>query len=469
MRHTPQGWWLEEAGGADPPPQPGPAGTVDADVLVVGGGYTGMWTAWHVLQREPEARVAILEAGLCGHGPSGRNGGFCHGLWSSLPDLRERFGDEEALRLCEAAAASVDAIGAWCEREGVDAWFRRGGELRVSTAPAQDGVGAESVAVAAALGRPGRVRALSTAEVGERCASPVFRGGTFVEHGATVQPARLALGLRRRLIERGAGLYEGARARGVTATPAGVVAETASGRVRAPRAVLAAGGALAGLGPLRRRLMVASSHIVLTEPVPDVLDELGWRGGEAITDGRDFLHYFRTTRDDRIAFGWAGGHVAPGARTGGRIEVDPAIATQAMRHLARIFPATASRRITHAWGGPIDIAPAHLPWVADLDPGRPGAVQAAAGYTGNGVGPSHLVGRILAARALDGADEASTLPLVGPPPASVPPEPLRWAGASVVRAALLRREAADEESRRADPLTRAVAGLPARLGVTLGR
>jgi glycine/D-amino acid oxidase-like deaminating enzyme len=466
MRHAARSWWIDEAGGVDDP-QPELSGDAACDVAIAGGGYTGMWTAWHVKQLAPDARVVLLEADLCGHGPSGRNGGFVEDLWFNLPSLRARFGDAGALAIGRAAAASVDDIGAWCEQEGVDAWFRRGGQLVVSAAPAQDGAGDDTVRAAAELGVPQEVVALSPEEVRRRCASPVFRGGTFLPTGATVQPARLALGLRRRLLDRGVEIHEHTRVRRVVDRgAAGVELLTDHGRVRAAHGVLAAGGALAAFPPLRGRLTVASSHIVLTEPVPDVLEELGWTGGEAITDGRALLHYFRTTADDRIVFGWAGGRVAAGARLRGRIEVDPAVIAQVRRDLERFFPMLAGRTLTHAWGGPIDIAPAHLPTVGSTS----ARLHHAFGYTGNGVGPSQLMGRILARLALDRRDELTALPLVdAPPDRAVPPEPARVVGGSVVLAALKRKEAAEERGERPNPLTAFIASLPSRLGMTVGR
>src|SRR5688572_9517406 len=160
-----------------------------------------MWTAWRLLDRG--ARVVLLEAQVCGHGPSGRNGGFCETLWSNLPSLRERFGDERALAACEASSDSVRAIGEWCSEQGVDAWFQQAGFLETSTTAAQDAVIDEILAAAAAVA-PGRVVALDADGVRARCSSPRFRRGLFVPDDATVQPARLALGLRRRLLERGA-------------------------------------------------------------------------------------------------------------------------------------------------------------------------------------------------------------------------------------------------------------------------
>jgi glycine/D-amino acid oxidase-like deaminating enzyme len=461
VRHTARSWWLDEAGGvADPAPSL--RGDVAADVVVVGGGYTGMWAAWHLAGEG--ASVALVEADVCGHGPSGRNGGFVEDVWLSLPSLVARSGEAGALAVGRAAEGSVRAIEAWCSSEGVDSWFRGGGQLVVSTAAGFDGVGEEAAGVAASLGVADRVVVLDGEDVAARCSSPVFRAGVWMPAGATVQPARLALGLRAALIARGVRVFEGTRVRRV-ADGRGV--ETDGGRVLASQVVLGAGGALAGFPPLRGRLTVASSHIVLTEPVPDVLEAVGWTGGEAITDARTLLHYFRTTRDGRIAFGWAGGRLAAGARLRGRIEVDPAVVAAAREHLVRIFPALRGRRITHAWGGPIDIAPSRMVVTGSLPSGR---VHFAYGYTGNGVGPSQLAGRILASLALDRRDEWTALPIVDPPPERrVPPEPLRWLGGTAVLTAMKRAEAAEEAGRRADPVTRFVAGLPRRLGITVGR
>jgi len=466
MRHSARSWWLDEAGDVD---VAAPLlGEVACDVVVVGGGYTGLWTARGVAAAG--ASVVVVEADVCGHGPSGRNGGFCEDLWLSLPSLRARFGDAAALALCRASEASVDAIDAFCVSSGVDAWFCRAGQLVVSAAPAQDGVGEDAVRAAASLGVGSKVVALDASAVRARFGSPVARGGVFLPTGASVQPARLALGLRAAVREV-ASVYERTPARRVLVRPDGVEVVTPTGRVRAPHAVLAAGGALAGLGPLRGSLAVGSSHIVLTEPVPDVLEELGWTGGETVTDGRALLHYTRTTPDGRIAFGWAGGRPAFGRRLGRHVEVDAGVARVTREHLERFFPPLRGRAVTHAWGGPIDIAPAHLPFVRSLGGGR---VWCAAGYTGNGVGPSHLAGRVLAALALDHRDDLTRLPIVEPRPGGnglprVPPEPIRFLGATLTTEAIKRKEAAEERGDRPDPVTAFVASLPERLGVTVGR
>jgi glycine/D-amino acid oxidase-like deaminating enzyme len=459
--HDAHGWWIAEAGA--PAPAPSLAGDLDADVVVIGGGYTGLWTAWELA--EAGAQVVVLEAERCGMGPSGRNGGFLSSLWLYLPLLREQYGDAAARELCEASVESVQAIGAWCADQEVDAWYREAPHLVVSCAPGQDGASANAVT-------GDEVVVLTEAETRAVCDSPVFRTGVASLDGATVHPARLAFGLRARLLGRGVRIFEGSAVRALHTdrwhadAPGAVVAETGGGRVRAAAAVVAINAASGRLRRLRNRLTVSSSHIVLTEPVPDVIDALGWTGGEAITDGRALLHYFRTTRDGRILFGWGGGRMAAGARTGGRMDIDPDVVAATEQSLHRIFPALAGRRIDHAWGGPIDVSPTHLPAIVTLSGGR---AWAAFGYTGNGVGPSHLAARSLASLALGRRDAAARWAWIDPPPKRVPPEPLRVAGATVLRAALARSEAAAEAGGRSDPLTETLAALPAKLGLHIVR
>jgi glycine/D-amino acid oxidase-like deaminating enzyme len=351
--------------------------------------------------------VVLLEADRCGTGPSGRNGGFLSSLWLSFPLMREQYGERRARELCEASAESVEMVRDWCAAQGVDAWLREAPHLVVSCAPAQDGASAAAV-------DGENVLALSTEQTRAICDSPVFRGGVAPPSGATVHPARLAFGLRERLLARGVRIFEGSR---VTALHVdrggGVLAATAGGSVRAEAAAVAVNAASGQVRRLRDRLTVSSSHIVLTEPVPDVIERLGWTGGEAITDGRALLHYFRTTRDGRILLGWGGGRMEVGARTHGRAEVDPEVVEETRRGLLRIFPMLEGRRIEHAWGGPIDVSPTHLPAIVTLQGGR---AWAAFGYTGNGVGPSHLAGRSLAALALGRTEAAARWAWIDPPP-----------------------------------------------------
>ena len=464
MKLEPRGWWLQETGPVAA--APALAGDLAADVVVIGGGYTGMWAAWHLLERAPGCRVALLDAAICGDGPSGRNGGFVDHLAQAAPRLRALAGDAAARATIEASVASVAAIGAWCTDQDVDAWFRPAGQMVASAAPGQDGASDEAVEACRALGLEDELVPLTAEQVRARCAAAPLRGGVFARSTATVQPARLARGLRARLIERGVRVFEHSPVRVLREAPGGVVVETAAGRVRARAGVLALNAYSAAVGPLRRRLTVTSSHMVITEPAPDVLEVLGWTGGEAITDARRLVHYFRTTPDGRIAFGWGGGRIVCGARLRPRDEADPRLARQVAADLLRFFPELGGRKIELGWGGPIDASPSHLPIVETL-PG--GNTHAAFGYTGNGVGPSELCGRILAALALDERDPLTRLPIVQPDRRALPPEPLRVAGGQAIRAALDRAERAEEAGRPVSPAVRLVAELPRLLGVEIGR
>jgi glycine/D-amino acid oxidase-like deaminating enzyme len=464
MDHSRLGYWLQEAG--DIAPAAALESDLKADVVILGGGFTGLWTAWHLKLLEPDAKVVVLEADRCGHGPSGRNGGFCNAMWFSLASMRDRWGGEAALAVAQAAERSVHEIGEFCAAEGVDAWFRQGGYMQVSTTPAHDAIWERALDACRELGAEA-VAPLNATEVADRCTSPVFRGGAFYPTAATVQPARLVNGLRQRLEAKGVEVFERSPVRSLRDAADGVEARTAAASVRAGAAVIALGGAAKGWrGPLRSRLSVASSHIVLTEPVPDLIEEVGWSGGECITDSRALIDYFRTTPDGRIAFGWGGGRIAMGARLGGRAELDAAVVAATAEHLYEFFPGLAGRRITHAWGGPIDASPTHLPMVLPLPGGR---AYAAAGYTGNGVGPSHMVGRTLASLALDRRDEPSRLAFVDPSPPRVPPEPFHWVGGEAIRLGILAKEEAELAGRKPGRIASAVAKVPELIGFHIGR
>ena len=457
-------YWLSEAG---PSTSTKPLdGDVRADVVIVGGGYAGLWTAWAIREQSPDARVVVLEAAACGQGPSGRNAGFANSLWHHFAQLVEQFGDEAALAICREATASVEAIGSWATEQELDVWYRRAGHLKAAASPAQDGRWTPSVRECERVGEGRRYFALSAEEVRERCASPRLGAGALMPDSATVQPARLALGLRDAVVRAGVAVHEHTRARRIAPRSGEVVVETARGRVTAPAAVVATGPAAAGFRPLRGRLAVTSTHMVLTEPVPDVLEAIGWTGGECISTAGTYLNYFRTTHDGRIAFGWGGGRVAFGARLGGRIDHDPQVSERVRGDLLTLFPDLRGRRITHAWGGPVDVSPLHHAVVGSLGSER---VHYAYGFTGNGVGPAHLAGRILAALALEQRNELTRLALVEPPHAPVPPEPVRYIGGRLVRAALLRRERREDAGLRPGLLTNLIADMPGRLGIHIGR
>ena len=455
-------WWIDEAlaAGLGGEPAPPLAGDTDADVAIVGGGFTGLWTALALNEREPALDVVVLEADECGRGPSGRNGGFCHGYWAHLPRMRERFGDPAALGVARASEAIVPGVRAFAEAEGVDVWLREGGMLRVSAAPAQDHAVGDEVEAARELGFPDEAVALTREQVAARIDSPVFREGVFLRDGATVHPGRLVLALRRAVAGK-ARLHEHTR---VTGVEDGVV-RTEHGTVRAKEIVMAVNAAAAGWKPLRRQVTAFGSYVVLTEPVPELLEQINWTGGEAVIDGRMFLHYFRTTNDGRVLMGSGSGPIGFGGKIDDRFFSDRPTVERAERGLRRLLPGLAEAKVTHAWGGPIDVSSDHLPFFGTVAGTR---THYGAGYSGNGVGPSWLGGQILARLALGVDDELTRLPLVTRRVPKLPPEPFRRLGGGLVRASIMAVEEAEEQGRRGSLPARAGAALPRLLGLSVG-
>ena len=456
-------WWLEEAlalpefAGPDTPPL---RGDTDADVLILGGGYTGMWTAWFLKQREPALDVVLLERDICGGGPSGRNGGFVNGLYDEAGPLLERHG-EGGRRTIEAAARSIDEVGTWCEDAGVDAWYEPSGDLGVSTNAAHD----------ASVRRPCRRRSVwgsptctgRCPRTGPRALRLAGRSRGLPGHPCRDRPPGSArAGAPAALVERGVRIFEGTPVvRFDARRPA---AETPFGVVRAGRAIVALNAWARALRDFRRSLLLRGTYIVMSAPAPERLEAMRWTGGEGVYDLRTSLHYLRPTRDGRIAFGGSSYRVTGRGADSATYGYDERSASALVRDFRRWFPAFDGVPLETSWGGPIDVAGLHLPFFGTL-PG--GATHYGLGFTGNGVGPCHLGGRILSGLAL-----------------GVRTRPRRFrsrtatgalpAGTDLLdrgtrrRRAIFRRDDRLDAGRTPGRLTDLLARLPRRLGFNLG-
>ncbi|HEY5904626.1 MAG TPA: FAD-dependent oxidoreductase [Actinomycetota bacterium] len=417
-------FWLQEALAHDPVDACRPlTGRVSADVCIVGGGFAGLWTAVELSEREPDLRIAVVEQDICGGGASGRNGGFFSSSWWDAPATCALFGDDEGMRYLHAVADTVAEAGAWLETNGVDAWFHHEGTMRVATGTWQTDVDETSAgSFLDARGLGDRLRPISLDEARAIADSPRFVQARFGPDGAIVQPARLARGLRRIALERGVHIFERTAMIGLDRSRPAVV-RTTHGAVKAGQVVLATGAWAAGWRGFGRSFGVIADHVVATEPIPDRLEEIGWRSHVGIGDGRELVYYLRPTDDGRIVIGGGALGVVFGGKAGGRAAShDRRVAEAAARGLLWLFPQLEGVRFTHAWGGPIDQTATFLPFFRTLEPGN---VHAGLGFSGHGLSQTMLGGRILASLVQGLDDEWTSMPVVGDE-AKSPPEPLRY-------------------------------------------
>ena len=460
-------WWFADAMQAEKgePASPILHGEVHADVAIVGGGFTGLWTALALRERAPHLSIVLIEASQCGSGASGKNGGKVHGYWASLANIAANIGADGALAVARAGARAQDAIRRFATSPGRDVWWREAGNLRVSASPAQDAKIAICVEAAARLGVPDTAYALTPEEVARRCRSPVFRGGVFFPEGANVHPARLARELRRAALTAGVAIYENTPMTGVDRGAPNRV-RTPNGQIVARDVVLATNIALAKMSEVMRYVSVFSSYAVMTEPAAERLEAMGWTGDEGLADMRMFVHYFRKTRDGRVLMGSGSGPISyAGDAQDPRLTLDRASAARAEKGLRRLLPAFADVPLAKAWGGGIDVSSDRLPVFRTIPNTR---IHHGCGYSGHGVNPTYIGGRCLASLVLGAKDEWSTLPLCTREPPSLPPEPFRVIGGRAVRWAIIGCEEAEEQGRKGSVPVRLIAQLPRLFGLRIG-
>lgn len=445
--------WLEEALAVhDGGPAAALEGEQTADVCIVGGGYTGLWTALRIKELEPGCDVAVVEADVCGAGASGRNGGFLTTWWSKLGTLIKACGEEEGMRIARASEEAVDSIEAFCSEHDIDAHFRRGGWLWVATAPAQVGIWESAIQECERHDVHEFVR-LTPDELHEHIDQPTHLAGAFEPRTATVHPAHLVRGLRRVALERGVRIYENSPMLSLRRAGRPRV-RTPDGEITAGTTALALNAWAAAIPELSRAIVPVTSDLVATAPDHALLERMRWTRAEAIADARLMVHYYQATRDGRIVFGKGGGSLAYNAKIGHDFNHAPRRSAWVAQHMHRILPATVGAEITHTWAGPVARTDDGLPIFGHLTDN----VVHGGGYSGNGVGPSWVGGRILASLALGRSDEWSSAGLVRDPGRAFPPEPVRYLGGRVVREAVRMMEEAEDRGEEPGRLATYVAG-----------
>jgi glycine/D-amino acid oxidase-like deaminating enzyme len=419
--------WLETSGD-DLSPRPALPGDRSYDVAVVGAGYTGLWTAHHLLRHDPSLRVAVLERETAGWGASGRNGGWCSALFPvSWERLTRHHGSDAAARMLATLRATVDAVGAWCASNDVD--FVKGGTLTLARGAAQ----------------LARLRSsegwLDSDAARARVGAVGVDGGVFDPQCAALHPGKLVRRLARAVESQGASLFEQTP---VTRISPGRVTTT-HGDISAEVIVRATEGYTCELAGLRRALAPVRSLVIATEPLPaSIWQAIGWDGRETLADERHLIIYAQRTADDRIVLGGRGAPYRFGSRTDGD-------AGYARTHagleatLHELFPQTRSAEITHRWGGVLGVP---RDWMPSVRFDRRSGLAQAGGYVGDGVACAALAGRTLADLILGRDTDRTRLPWVGHRSRSWEPEPVRWVGIRGMTALMASADAAEARTGR---------------------
>jgi len=453
VRYRSLSFWHDTVPGTLTPGEPLP-GDTEADVAIVGAGFTGLWTAYYLAQTAPDLRVVVCEREIAGFGASGRNGGWCSALFpASLNKLERMAGREPAIAMQRAMQETVDEVGRVTTAEGIDCHYAKGGTVMLARTPVQLERARAEIAEAREFGFGEEdLRLLTAAEATELAGASEVLGGTYTPHCAAIHPARLARGLAQAVRGLGVPVYEQTAVREIH--PGRVV--TASGTVRARFEVRATEGYTPQLPGLERALAPVYSLMIATQPLPETTwAQIGLAGRPTFGDLRHLIIYGQRTADSRLAFGGRGAPYHLGSAIRPSFDQVPAVFEALRRTLGELFPVLGEVPVTHCWGGPLGV-PRDWCASAGLDQGT--GLAWAGGYVGDGVSTTNLAGRTLA-DLITGRDSALVrLPWVGHRSPPWEPEPLRWLG---LNAGLRVMSVADREEART--------GRPSRAAGFMGR
>jgi glycine/D-amino acid oxidase-like deaminating enzyme len=448
--------WLQQVlDGREPYEHPRYEGHARADVCIVGGGFTGLWTALEIKRRDPGTDVILVEADICGAGASGRNGGFALTWWAHFEHLVALCGPDAAIVLAHRAEEAVKRIGEFCDERGISDAFQMNGWVWAATNPAQVGSWERTLGLLEQFDAHPYQR-LSRTEIAELTGSPQHLDGLFEPVSAAVQPARIARELARAAREAGVTIYERSQVAAIEYGPhTSVVLDR--GSITADQVVLAVNAWAAQIQEIGAGLVVVASDVIATEPIPERLTEAGIRPGLCVSDGRRLVNYHHAAADGRMVFGKGGGTLAFKHRITAGFDHPGRREQQIRSQLIRTYPSLWDVPIAQAWSGPIDYSLSGLPFFVRLREAP--SVLVCAGFSGDGVGPSRLAGEALAEIVTDGGNAGLPGALRSVPTAQLPPEPIRYLGGRVVRAAIARKERTQDLGLEPGPITRLVAGL----------
>jgi glycine/D-amino acid oxidase-like deaminating enzyme len=424
-------------------------GDVDADVAIIGAGYTGLWTAYALCTADPSLRVVVCEREHVGFGASGRNGGWCSALFAGARErtIRDQ-GRAAAIAMQRAMFDTLDEIERVIQVERIDCDWARGGNLEVATLPSHVERLDEELADHRGLGfGDDDYRMLEPDEARARIGCTPNLGALYTPHCAAIHPAKLVHGLADAVERAGARIYE--RSPAVEITEGRV--RTLRGTIRAGVIVRATEAFTPTLPGLKRALVPVYSLMIATEPLPDTFwAEAGLQHRETFADARRLVIYGQRTADGRFAFGGRGAPYHLGSRVSPKFDDDPGVFDALQHTLWSLFPALANAAVTHRWGGAVGVP---RDWYSSVRFDRTTGMGSAGGYVGDGVSTTNLAGRTLADLILGRDTDITRLPWVGHESPPWEPEPLRWVGINGTRMLVTSLDRAEAKGR--DPRWRA--------------
>jgi glycine/D-amino acid oxidase-like deaminating enzyme len=396
------------------------------DIAILGGGFTGLWTAYHLLNRDPAASIAIFERQEVGYGASGRNGGFAMPLLHhSLHNLVREAGADTARALHAAACEAVSHLCETLAKERIECELDQSGLLVVATNASQERKILRDLEAAQALGLTD-VRGLTQAELAAIIRSPTYRSGLEQDGCATLHPLKLVRGLAALLERKGVHIFERCNVAEVEGTAGGVRLQANGRSITAEKGVLALNAWSSTMAPIDRDVMPVYSYIIATEPIPESRwSEIGWSRRYGVEDKRYHVHFYRRSADNRILWGGRRAMSSVGARIVPTKDANRAVFGLLAESFAETFPQLSDIKFAFGWGGPIAVTVGQLPSFGTLGDGR---LHYGHGYCGHGVGPSFLGGRILSELTMGAESERTRLPFVNKPHELWPREPWRTAG-----------------------------------------
>lgn len=418
---------------------------------MVGGGFTGLWTAIELKRRDPSTEVTLIEAAVCGAGASGANGGMAMNLWPKLSALIKQGGEDEAVAVARASVKAVDYLINFCEDNAIDAQIYRTGWLWASTNRSQDNSWDPAVEAAASY-RDSPFRVLD-GQAASKLAGTRVRGGVVDDSCANLHPGLLVRGLARVAESMGIRIYEHTPLRALGSNAHAPVAITPFGEIRAASVVLAINAWATQIPSVRQQLVMTASDNIVVKPAPGSYAPVTTAAG--VSDAGRLLDYWRPLEDGTWLFGKAGlglGYRTRGAST--LFRPAPRL-DNLIKQMHREFPALQGSTMLSAWRAPVEYSLSSLPFFSNV-PGYP-RVFYGTGYSGDGVGPCVMGGWLLASLATGVKDELSESFLTRSPKGRrLPPEPIRFLGGQVVKAAMIRRDRLEDQQKRVDPVTRMV-------------